>query len=167
MVEFHVLFVVDWLTNKWLKEWLILMRIKVVWVVIMKGLEFEFEYTVMNRVEGNSTKKVITKSGWSQSWSLDGVIVERQFSFSLCAVPSRSLLHLNLWGARVKVRGWRNKGSVCEIAKYSRGLRLIELVKLEPSWNQGWSQNQYSNWGSTSYTTCLNTPSPWQSLVVL
>ena len=43
------------------------MWIKVVRVVIMKGLEFEFEYTVMNRVEGNSTKKVINKSGWSQS----------------------------------------------------------------------------------------------------
>ena len=33
----------------------------------------------MNRVEGNSTKKVITKSGrsWSWSGSPDGVIVER------------------------------------------------------------------------------------------
>ena len=32
----------------------------------------------MNGVEGNSTEKVITKSGQSQSqsWSLDGVIVK-------------------------------------------------------------------------------------------
>ena len=45
------------------------MWIKVVRVVIMKGLEFEFEYTVMNGVEGNSTKKVITKSGKSRSSS--------------------------------------------------------------------------------------------------
>ena len=76
------------------------------------------------RVEGNSTEKAITKSGWSWSWSPDGVTVKRWFSFSLCAVPPRFFVHLNLW---VKVRVRRNNGKECEITKYSRGLRLIEL----------------------------------------
>ena len=105
-----------------------------------------WQISVMNRVEGNSTEKVITKSSWSWSWSWiwnpDRVTVEGWFGFSLCAVPPRSFLHLNLWGVGVKVGVRRNEERECEITKYSRGLRLIELVKLEPSWNRSRSQGR-------------------------
>ena len=67
--------------------------------------------TVMNCIVGGWRTEcgryfyrgIVTKSGQSRSWSWspDGVTVMRQFSFSLCAVPPRSFLHLNLWGVKV------------------------------------------------------------------
>ena len=72
------------------------MWIKVVPVVITKGFEVEFEYTVMNMDRMYFYQRGSYQSSWSWSWSPVGVTVERPFGFSLCAAPPRSFLRLNL-----------------------------------------------------------------------
>ena len=79
--------------------------------------------------------KVITKFGWSwcqcHNWSLDGVIVRRWFSFSLCAVPPKSFFILIYKRVGVRVRVGKNgEMEGARVTKCRRGSRMIELSKL-------------------------------------